>query len=67
MIVRFTSLNETFLLLEETLDKYLTESNKKSIPIEFFRKNAYIIKDGYNPRIDYLKIIKTIYGGNNDK
>ena len=63
LIIRFTTLNETFLLLEETLNEYLNMTNKKSIPIEFFRENAFIIKDGYNPRIDYLKIIDRIIGG----
>lgn len=63
LIIRFTSLNETYLLLEETLDRYLTNSNKKSIPIDFFRKEAYLIEDGYNPRIDYLKVIDKIIGG----
>ena len=63
LIVRFTVLNETYLLLEETLDKYINDTNKKSIPIEFFRENAYIIKDGYNPRIDYLEVIDRIIGG----
>ena len=63
LIVRFTVLNETYLLTAKSLIKYLNETNKKSIPIDFFRKEAYLIKDGYMPRIDYLKIVDELIGG----
>ena len=36
---------------------YINNNDKKSIPINFFKEKAYLLKDGYNPRIDYLKII----------
>ena len=42
---------------------YIDTINKKSIPISFFREKAYLIKDGYNPRLDYLKVIDGIIGG----
>lgn len=63
IIVRFTSLNETYLLTEEKFDTYLKDTNKKSIPIDFFRKEAYILKDNYRPRVDYLKIVDELIGG----
>lgn len=63
LIVRFTTLNMTFLLTTEILLKYMEETNKKSIPIDFFKKEAYLIKDGYTPRIDYLKIVDELIGG----
>jgi len=63
LIVRFTTLNMTFLLTTEKLLKYMEETNKKSIPIDFFKKEAYLIKDGYTPRIDYLKIVDELIGG----
>lgn len=64
LIVRFTTLNETYLLPAKELLDFLNTTSRKSIPIDFFKNNAYIIKDGYRPRIDYLKIIDKLIGGN---
>ncbi len=66
IIVRFTSLNETYLLMVDKLLDFLDTSARKSIPLEYFRKWGYIIKDKYSPRVDYLEIIDNIYfdGGN---
>ena len=63
IIVRFTTINETYLLLTKTFKVFIDNNERKSIPLEFFKENAYLIKDGYNPRIDYLKIIDQIIGG----
>lgn len=63
LIIRFTTLNETYLLCAKDFLNFINKEKRKSIPIHFFRENAYIIKDGYKPRIDYLKIVDTIYGG----
>ena len=63
IIVRFTNINETYLLLTKTFKVFINNNERKSIPLEFFKENAYLIKDGYNPRIDYLKIIDQIIGG----
>ena len=63
LIVRFTTLNETYLLTADKFLQYLEETKKKSIPIDFFRKEAYRIKDGYRPRLDYLSIVDELIGG----
>ena len=63
LIIRFTKLNETYLLPESIFINYYNSTNKKSIPISFFKENAYLIKDGYMPRIDYLKIVDDLIGG----
>ena len=63
LIVRFTTLNETYFLTAKNLLKFILENDRKSIPIEYFRENAHLIKDGYRPRIDYLKIVDNIIGG----
>lgn len=60
LIVRFTTLNETYLLKIEDFLDYLKDTNKKSIPIDYFRKKAYELKDGYRPRVDYLKAVDNI-------
>lgn len=61
LIVRFTVLNKTFLLPIEALTKFLDESTRKSIPLSYFEENGYIIKDKYNPRVDYLSVLDKIY------
>lgn len=63
LIVRFTTLNRTFLLKTDSLLKFINNNQRRSIPIEYFNKEAFIIKDGYRPRIDYLKIVDQIIGG----
>ena len=63
LIVRFTTINKTFLLTYEDLDLFLKNYNRKSIPITYFEDKGYIIKDKYNPRVDYLSIIDDLYFG----
>ena len=64
LIIRFTTLNETYLLTAEKFLDFLNKEKRESIPIHYFRKEAYLIKDSYKPRIDYLKIVDGLIGGN---
>ena len=57
LIVRFSKLNETYLLREEELEFFLRNYDKKSIPISFFKEKGYLIKDKYTPRVDYLEVL----------
>lgn len=63
LIVRFTELNETYLLTTKDFNDFLNNYDRKSIPIEFFRSKAYLINDSYTPRVDYLKIVDHFIGG----
>ena len=63
LIVRFTSLNKTYLLPAKDFLLFLDTNDRKSIPITFFKQHAYLLKDGYRPRIDYLKIVDQLIGG----
>jgi len=65
LIVRFTVLNKTFLLTIEDLMKFLDNYDRKSIPLSYFEKMGYIIKDKYNPRVDYLEVLDNVYFGGN--
>ena len=69
LIVRFTSYNETYLIYASKFLNYISDNKKKTIPIKFFKENGHILKEKYNPRLDYLKIIEQIYlkGENNEK
>ena len=57
MIVRFTKLNKNYLLYIEDLLNFIENETRVSIPISYFNEKGYIIKEGINPRLDYLKII----------
>jgi recombination protein U len=57
IIVRFTILNETYLMPINKLEIFLDNNIRKSIPIDYFRENCYLIKDNLKPTVDYLKII----------
>ena len=57
LIVRFYSNNTTYLIETKEIEKFIENNTRVSIPIEFFENYAYKIKEGYIPRIDYLKIV----------
>lgn len=60
-IIRFSKLNRYFLLPFTVLyDAWCDMENggRKSIPLKTFEQKSYEIIPGYQPRIDYLSIIK---------
>lgn len=69
IIVRFTTLNLTYYLDSDKLFKFIDVTEKKVIPISYFKENGYLIKDTLNPNINYLKIVDEIYfkGVENEK
>ena len=60
LIVLFKNLNQYYLLPFDVLNKYWSnmDTDRKSIPIEEFNNNCYLIKEAAFPRLDYLKIVK---------
>ena len=62
IIIRFTKLNETYLLFGKDFINFIQNNTRKSIPIEYFKEKGYIIKDKLMPAVDYLEIINK-YGG----
>lgn len=60
LIVRFTKLNETYLLMAKDFINYIDNNKKSSIPLEYFREYGYLIKEKYYPRVDYLEIINKL-------
>lgn len=57
IIVRFTKYNLTYYLKAEKLFDFIDNNSRKSIPLSYFKENAHIIKQGFRPYLDYLKII----------
>ncbi len=57
IVVRFTTLQQTFLLDGEQLFSFLNDSTSKSIPLSYFVTYGYLVEEKIKPRLDYLKII----------
>lgn len=60
LIVKFSTINLTFLLLGTDLINFIKNTTRKSIPLEYFKEKAFIIDLKYSPRLDYIKIIDKI-------
>ena len=58
LIVRFVSIDKTFLLFGNDLISFIKKENRKSIPLSFFEERCKTIKLKYSPRLDYIKIVK---------
>lgn len=63
LIVRFSTLEETYLLTAKDLFDYMETRKRKSIPYSYFLEKGYKIEESMFPRLDYLKIIDQIIGG----
>ena len=57
LIVRFATLNKTFILMGEDLINFIESNDRKSIPVSYFEEFGYILDLKYNPRVDYIRII----------
>ncbi len=66
IIVRFQHLGETYVLFEKDIKFFLDNYNRKSIPLNYFKDKGYLVKDKFNPRVDYLEILDNI-GGTHEK
>ena len=60
IIIRFTTLNKTFLIFTKDFINYFENNIKKSIPLSYIEGKGFLIKDGYNPIVDYLSIIDRV-------
>ena len=60
IIVRFTTINKTYIMTIDKCLSFIKNTNRNSIPLKYFEENAYLIKDSLKPTIDYLKIVDKI-------
>lgn len=66
LIVHFKQYNQYFLLPAEVLFsfwdlKHDKEKGRKSIPYSAFLEKAHLITFGYQPRLDYLKVVDQLF------
>lgn len=66
VILRFTQTEEIYLLDSRFLISYYQnmDSTRKSIRKSDIEKNGHLIKMGYHPRVDYLKVVESVYFSN---
>ena len=67
LVVRFTLLDKTFILMGEDFLNYIDNNDRKSIPLSIFEEKGYKVDISYRIRVDYLKVIDSIIGGNDGK
>ena len=60
LIVRFVTLNLTYLILGSDVIHFESDYHRKSIPLEYFKEHGFLIEMKYAPRLDYIKIINRI-------
>ena len=61
LIIRFSKLNKTYYVDGKKFIEFVDSKERMSIPIEIINKIGFLIKEKFNPRLDYLKIIDNIY------
>lgn len=64
LIIEFSSVDEVYILPAKLLiEKYEESLNggRKSIPYEYIKDNGYPVKQGFNPRLDYLDAVKKCF------
>jgi recombination protein U len=59
LIIHFKHFDEIYILKAKDLNEFYirSKSGRKSISYKELKKRGYLIKEGYHPRIDYLKIV----------
>lgn len=62
LIIRFTTIGKTFLIFTKDFISYINNNDRKSIPLTYIEEKGYLLKDGYNPIIDYIKILDNYIG-----
>lgn len=59
-IIEFSSINEIYLLTIEQFLNYIKENNKESIPLKYFKKDAYLIEKTLKYPIHFLSVLEKI-------
>ena len=61
VIIAFTSLNEVYLIDSSHIINDYYHSQRKSITYEKIKNLGHLIPQGYQPRLDYLKVVDDWY------
>lgn len=61
LLIRFTKYDQIFFLDGLKLFHFLKEGKRKSIPKSYFEQEGCLIKEKFQPRIDYLEVVTRLY------
>ncbi|MBQ9449276.1 MAG: Holliday junction resolvase RecU [Acholeplasmatales bacterium] len=63
LIVYWSKFNEYYLAPFDVVYEFWKnkETDRKSIPYSTFKDKCYLIKEGYIPRLSYLKVVDEVY------
>ena len=65
LIISWNKFNEYYLVPYEVVDRFWSAAYKnderKSIPYSVFKDECHLIKEGYLPRLNYLKVVDELY------
>lgn len=67
VIIAFTHRNEVYLIDASYIIDAYNHWERKSIPYEYLKDHGHLIKQGYHPRLDYLKIVDQMYINRREK
>lgn len=59
LIIRMN--NQNYLLTGEDYIYYIDNNNRKSISYNYILEKAHLIKESYQPQLDYLKTVDEVY------
>lgn len=59
LIIRMNNIN--YLLTGEDYINYIDNTERKSISYQYIKEKAHIIKETYQPQLDYLKVVDKVY------
>ncbi len=60
-IIRFTSLDETYLVSAVDIIEFKEKTPRKSVPLSYIKEHGYLITEGYAPRLNYLAAVDQVY------
>ena len=60
LIVRFSTLNLTYLIPGTDVISFEDTYHRKSIPLDYFKEHCFLIDLKYTPRLDYIKVVDRI-------
>ncbi len=61
LIIRFKSLDKTYLLKASDLIYYIDNIKKSTIPLSYFEEHGYLIKNNFLKRVNYLEIVDKVW------
>ncbi len=61
VIIAFSTINEVYLVDASFIIEAFKKSLRKSVKYEEIKEHGHQIKQGYNPRLDYLSVVDDVY------